>query len=210
MEKVSKTLRAHYENRFRNHGATSEGADWGCDEKRVFLRYEKMLSVLSEKECGVPSILDVGCGYGGLLNYATIKGIALNYTGVDVAENMVQYAKITFPGAKFLAGDVLDIDFGQLFDYVVCNGILTQKLDVPALVMDDFAGRLIRRMFTLCKKGVAFNIMTTKVNFYSNNLYYRNPSEMLAWVITEITPYVRLDHSYPLFEYTMYLLREPL
>ena len=64
-------------------------------------------------------------------------------------------------------------------------------------------------MFELCEKAVAFNVMTTKVNFFSNNLYYRNPAELLSWCMNEITPYFRLDHSYPLFEYTLYLFRQP-
>jgi hypothetical protein len=51
-------------------------------------------------------------------------------------------------------------------------------------------------------------VMTSKVNFYANNLYYRNPSEMLAWCQMEITPFVKLNHAYPLYEYTVYLYRE--
>jgi hypothetical protein len=51
--------------------------------------------------------------------------------------------------------------------------------------------------------------MTTKVNYFSNNLYYKNPAELLSWCITEITPYIRIDHAYPLYEYTVYLYRDP-
>ncbi len=50
--------------------------------------------------------------------------------------------------------------------------------------------------------------MTTKVNFFANNLYYRNPAEMLSWCLAEITPRLRIDHAYPpLYEYTVYLYR---
>ena len=103
---------------------------------------------------------------------------------------------------------VLETSIPGPFDYVVCNGILTQKLDVPGLAMDQFAARLIRRLFLLCERGIAFNVMTTKVNFFSNNLYYRNPSELLAWCMNELSPYVKLDHSYPLYEYTVYVYRD--
>jgi hypothetical protein len=93
---------------------------------------------------------------------------------------------------------------------VVCNGVLTQKLDVPGLEMDKFATRLIRHMFDLCRIGLVFNVMTSKVNFFANNLYYRNPCELLGWVISDVTAYVKIDHSYPLYEYSMYLYRSPL
>jgi SAM-dependent methyltransferase len=207
MDNVSKSLKQHYEETFRQYGATSRGVDWGEHEERQLLRYEKMLAVMESGRKAIPSILDVGCGYGGLLDYANKNGIPIKYTGIDVAENMVSWARGKFPKATWIVGDILETEIDQRFDYVVCNGILTQKLEVPGLVMDEFAGRLIHRLFDLCDIGTAFNIMTTKVNFYSNNLYYRNPAELFSWCMTEITPRIHLDHSYPLFEYTMYLYR---
>lgn len=209
MDSVSKSFREHYEKTFQQYGPTSKGVDWGDNEDRQYLRYEKMLSVIERGQTKVPTILDVGCGYGGLLKYAHMNKVALQYTGIDVAENMISWARKTFPKATFIVGDILEAEINQRFDYVVCNGILTQKLDVPGIMMDEFASKLIRRIFDLCLKGVAFNVMTTKVNYFSNNLYYRNPAELFSWCISEITSYVRIDHAYPLFEYTMYLFQDP-
>ena len=208
MSDVSQKLKDHYAAAFHAHGATSRGVDWGSDEARLALRYEKMLAVMADEAKSSPSILDVGCGFGGLLAYAQSKGIELDYTGIDVANNMIDWAGKNFPGANFICGDVLDVDFGRRFDYVVCNGVLTQKLDVPGLIMDQFANRLIKQMYSLCNRGVAFNVMTTKVNFFSNNLYYRNPAELFSWCIGEITPFIKIDHAYPLYEYTTYLYRD--
>jgi SAM-dependent methyltransferase len=208
MDSISKSLREHYEKTFQQYGATSKGVDWGENEECQYLRYEKMLALIESGQTEVPTILDVGCGYGGLLDYAYKNEIVLQYTGIDVAENMILWAREAFPKATLIAGDIFETEIIQRFDYVVCNGILTQKLDVAGLIMDEFASRLIRRMFELCLNGIAFNVMTTKVNYFSNNLYYRNPAELLSWCMTEITPHVRLDHAYPLFEYTMYLFRK--
>lgn len=96
----------------------------------------------------------------------------------------------------------------EKFDYVVCNGILTQKLDSSIFEMDKYAKKIVKKMYELCEIGIAFNLMTTHVNYFASNLFYRNPIELLAWCMTEITPKVRLDHAYPLFEYTIYLYRE--
>lgn len=210
MSEITNRLKEHYEGTFRANGPTSQGVDWGVDASQLELRYEKMLAVISQSSDRAPSLLDVGCGFGGLLDYARSKGIKLEYTGIDVAENMIQWAQERFPDTKFVCGDVLDVEFDRRFDYVICNGILTQKLDVSGSSMDQFAARLIKRMYELCERGVAFNVMTTKVNFFSNNLYYRNPVELFAWCFSEITPLIRLDHAYPLYEYTLYLYRSPL
>ncbi len=209
MDPISKALGQHYSQKFSAHGPTSEGVDWGSDEAKAFLRYQKMLAVGDFTNRARPSLLDIGCGYGGLTQFAASRNIDLDYTGIDVAGNMIEWASTNSGGGEFIEGDALDYEFERQFDYVVCNGILTQKLEAAGLDMDRFAARLIRRMFSLCKIGVAFNVMTTKVNFYSNNLYYRNPAELFSWCLSEITPHLRLDHSYPLFEYTVYLYRNP-
>jgi len=208
MDPISKALGQHYSRKFSSHGPTPEGVDWGSDEAKAFLRYEKMLAVADFTSGNRASLLDVGCGYGGLRQFAANTSIDLDYTGIDVAGNMIEWAQANSAGGNFIDGDVLDYQFDRKFDYVVCNGILTQKLEATGLEMDRFAARLIRRIFSLCTIGIAFNVMTTKVNFYSNNLYYRNPSELLAWCLTEISPHVRVDHAYRLFEYTMYVYQD--
>lgn len=210
MDPVSKALAEHYSQRFSLHGPSSEGVDWGPDEARMFLRYDKMLRVADFAAGNRRSLLDVGCGYGGLQQYAIGKDIDLDYTGIDVAGNMIEWARANIPSGNFIHGDILDYKFDREFDYVVCNGILTQKLEAAGLEMDQFANQLIRQMFSLCTIAVAFNVMTTKVNYYSNNLYYRNPAELFSWCLGEISPHIKLDHSYPLYEYTIYLYRNPL
>jgi SAM-dependent methyltransferase len=154
------------------------------------------------------SLLDVGCGYGGLFLYLSELGRPVNYTGIDVCDNMIAYAREHFSDATFLCEDIFNLPDEPQYDYVVCNGILTQKLALGIQEMDAFTHRLIKKMFTLCRKGVAFNVMTTKVNFMVDNLYYRNPVELLAYCMTELTGKVRLDHAYRLYEYTMYLYKE--
>lgn len=208
MDPVSERLKQHYEGAFASHGATARGVDWGREED-VLLRYAKMLAVLDGFDGGRrPSLLDVGCGYGGLLDYATASGRSLRYTGIDLCEPMVLEGRRRHPEARFEVVDVLDFGESRDFDVVVCNGILTQKLDTSIAEMNRFAGRLIPRLFALCRHAAAFNVMTTRVNFMAPNLYYRSPVEMLAYCIDQITPRVRIDHAYPLFEYTVYLHRD--
>jgi len=209
MDPISKELQRHYSETFSLHGPTSMGVDWGSDEPSMLLRYKKMLAIFDGSLSSKPSILDVGCGFGGLLEFSKKNDIDLDYTGVDVVANMIEWASINLNCGKFIHGDIIDYRFNCKFDYVVCNGILTQKMSVSSIDMDLFSAKLIKKMYSLCRRGIAFNIMTTKVNYFSNNLYYRNPSEIFSWCISEITPHIVIDHAYPLYEYTVYLYREP-
>jgi len=206
---ITETLRSHYEQSFRAHGATAKGVDWGERASDLGIRYDKMAAVIATETAGPVSLLDVGCGYGGLYDHLIARKVAVDYTGIDAVAAMIDSARERHPDARFVLGDILEWNAAGQYDYVVSNGILTQKLDVPGAEMDEYASLLIRRMFSLCGRGIAFNVMTTKVNYFANNLYYRNPAELFAWCMTELTRHIRIDHAYPLYEYTMYLYRTP-
>ncbi len=198
MDEVTRALRDHYAGTFERHGATAKGVDWTSEEELLF-RYDKMLGVLDDSSVAVPdqpSLLDVGCGWGGQLRRAHEVGRELKYTGIDVVEAMIEHARNAFPDAEFIHGDVFALDAPSGYDFVVCNAILTQKLDVSIPAMEEYARRLVLKMFELCRMGIAFNMMSTRVNFMVDNLYYQSPSELLAWLLTEVTPRVRLDHGY--------------
>ena len=120
---------------------------------------------------------------------------------------MIVEAKKRYPKGDFLCGDIFEAKDIGTFDYLLCNGIMTQKLDASIPQMDKFVRSLIRRMFDLCSEGIAFNMMSSRVNFMVDNLFYRSPAEMLSWCMAEITPNVALDHAYPLYEFMMYLYK---
>src|SRR5438093_5571929 len=102
MEPISKAFGQYYSEKFSLHGPSSEGVDWGADEARMFLRYDKMLRVADCLAGNKWSLLDVGCGYGGLQRFAISKNIDLNYTGIDVAGNMIEWAGANVPSGSFL------------------------------------------------------------------------------------------------------------
>ena len=207
MTGVTRLLHDHYRTTFLAHGASSQGVDWGPREDAARLRQDVMLAVAD----GCPpggTLLDVGCGYGALADRIDELGLDLDYTGIDVVGEMVAAARERHPTRRFVHDDFLAAaDLGP-FDYVVCNGILTQKLTASTLDMNVHARRLIAALFAACCRGAAFNVMTTHVNYQADNLYYRNPAELLGWCMSELTPRVRLDHAYPLYEYTLYLHRD--
>jgi SAM-dependent methyltransferase len=198
MDKVTEILRAHHTRLFAEHGATPRGVDWN-DQREMEFRYEKMLGVLAKdfySPAAPPTLLDVGCGWGGLLQFATASGVRLAYTGIDVVETMIDHCRVQFPESQFLHGDVFDLDETKRYDFVVCNAILTQKLTASNMEMEHFAKRLIRKMFALSSHGIAFNMLSNQVNFTVQNLHYKSPVEMLAFCLSEIGPRVRLDHGY--------------
>ena len=206
MHKVSSLLAGHYAEKFATHGATSLGVDWGNDPNLTILRQENMLGVIKDRS-NRNSLLDVGCGYGHLAELILKNQLNIDYSGIDLVPNMIEYAKKEYSNFNFFQDVFLSFN-SNIYDYIICNGILTQKLTASILEMDEYAKRLIIKMYELSGKGVAFNMMNTHVNFQRNNLYYKNPVELLGWCFSELTPHVIYNSSYRLwYEYTVYLYK---
>ena len=131
----------------------------------------------------------------------------IKYSGIDVVPAMIHDARKRLPQFEFHNADFLDYESSE-YDYLVCNGILTQKLSATTLEMNLFFADFVRKMYKHANVGIAFNVMSTFVNFQNENLYYRNPSETLAWCMTELSPHVVLNAAYkPWFEYTVYVYK---
>jgi 2-polyprenyl-3-methyl-5-hydroxy-6-metoxy-1,4-benzoquinol methylase len=217
MDQITQTLKSYYAGTFAEYGATAKGVDWG-NEQELLVRYDKMLSVLAKDFAELPmapTMLDVGCGWGGLLRRAQTLEIPLRYSGIDVVGPMVEYGQKEFPNAEFICGDVFEMHDIQ-YDFVACNAILTQKLSVSIPEMERFSRKLILKMFELCRHGIVFNMMSTRVNFMVNNLFYQNPMELMSWLLTDVSPRVRLDHGYSslinckgkFFDFTVYVYKD--
>lgn len=203
---ITSMMHQHYSATFQAHGCTSAGVDWGSDAARATLRHQKMSALFTTERF---SVLDVGCGFGAFLDYLKLQPhLAVEYTGIDVVAPMIEAGRNRHPDVRFRAADFMECPVEEeAYDYVVCNGILTQKLEASLQAMDQFTKTLLTRMFRFCSRGIAFNMMTSKVNFMAPNLFYKSPLETLGWTLETLSPHVRMDHAYPLYEYTTYVYK---
>ena len=205
--KITNILKEYYAKKFKDNGANSFGVDWG-DHAKAELRYGAMFNLFNN----IPmefSILDVGAGYGGFYQYMLerVNVEKIDFSGLDVVEEMIEHGKKTYPNAKFHTGDIMKEGFMKnKFDFVVCNGILTQKLSASDKEMEEYMALLINKMFDLCNVGIAFNVMSDVVDFkLDGNFHY--PAEKMFELASSYSRHVKIDHSYPLYEYTTYIYR---
>jgi len=208
MDNVTKNFREHYRSTIIKHGPNFKGVDWN-NKKDADLRYHLILEVLSDyPKNKTHSFLDIGCGYGSLLKEAKKKKISLKYTGLDIVPEMIDIAKKNNPHVKFINKDVFSLSEKKQYDFVVANGLLTQKLKASNYDMEKFMFRLINKMWSLSKKGIAFNILTSQVDFKNRENFYYDPV-ILINKIKKMTRFFKIRHDYPIFEYTFYLYKKP-
>ncbi len=208
-KKIARIMEKHYSRTLREYGATSRGVDWGSNLKKVRMRHAKMAELMKENKSKNPSILDVGCGYGAFYEYLQKNRLgSIHYTGIDVSLPMIIKAKDLHPRADFLVGDFMEKDFGhRRFDYIVCNGIFTQKLSVPEKDMRFYLRKFISKMNKLSRKGFAFNTMSSHVNFRRRHLLYMDPAELLDYVLKNVSRRVVMDHVALPYEYVCYVYK---
>lgn len=198
----------HYDACFDRYGATAQGVDWP-NEDDLATRFDVMLGVIREEEAK-PSLLDIGCGPGLLLDHISQRGIDLDYVGLDLSAKMIAAAKARHPGHRFLTRDLLrDPLPAQEFDYAVMNGVLTEKLSLSQAEMTVFAQSLIKAAFETVRVGLAFNVMTKHVDWERDDLFHWPFDDVARFLKAEVSRHVIFRADYGLWEYTVYVYRTP-
>lgn len=208
---VTDALVRHYEARLAEHGATPQGVDWP-DAEDLAVRFEVMLGALAGCRAEIPAILDVGCGPGLLLDHLRARGRleTVEYLGLDASARMVEVARARWPGYVFERRDLLAEPLpARSADLVVMNGLFTVRAEASHAAMEDFARRMIAAAFRLCRHAVAFNVMSAHVEWTRDDLFHW-PYDALATFLTgHVTRHYAVRADYGLYEYTVYLFREP-
>lgn len=200
-------LKNHYEETLEKFGPSAKGMDWPSEEglKR---RFEVMLDVTNGR--AEASLLDIGCGVGLLLSHIKEHGLqqVVTYHGSDVSEKMVSVARENLPDGSFETRDILlDPYPNNSFDFVVMNGVLTEKQTMSQTQMCQFAVDMISAAFQACRIGCAFNVMSTHVDWRRSDLFHWDLDQVVAFLVAECSRNIRIRMDYGMYEYTVYVYK---
>lgn len=197
---------SYYTRKLREKGDGAEGMDWR-DRASQYLRFDRLLAFMHQ----VPgsSLLDVGCGSGELLAFCRSSGWKPSYLGIDVSEEMVEASNRRFGEGTATTATVAELArLGRSFDHVVASGTFNVRQATPEEEWRRFFHRSVAEMFAVARRSVAFNIMSSCVDYRYDHLFYADVGEMAELAARCGTRRFLIDHSYPLFEMTVTLLRE--
>jgi len=152
------------------------------------------------------SLLDVGCGFADFNSWLAGNDLPVDYTGIDLSPDILAKGIDMNPGLELRLGEVFDFDWRpQTFDWVVLSGTLNWNLGDNG----DYARRVIKRMFKLCRSGIAFNMLDAR-NFDAvtlRELVAYDPKDMLSFC-KEIAPDCKLRSDYMANDFTIYMRRK--
>jgi SAM-dependent methyltransferase len=201
----------HYEKRFDEHGATFKGMDWpNAQDLRV--RFTVMLGVIRKEHAQSATILDLGCGVGLLVDM--MKEVnrfnAAAYRGIDMSGKMIEVAAHRHPDACFEERDILKLPLlPKSVDYVILNGVLTEKVTLSQRAMESYACQLIKAAYDASIRGIAFNVMSSHVDWRRRDLFHWPLDRAVKMLVKECSRHIVARMDYGLYEQTIYVYREP-
>jgi SAM-dependent methyltransferase len=198
----------HYESCLAKHGDSHRGVDWP-NKQDADKRYQVMLDIVSNDHTDPPTLLDFGCGAAHLYAYLLENNPELaRYSGLDISSRFIDLSRQKYPELTFYCLDMLEGE-KELpdFDYIVMNGVFTEKCNLSFDEMFDYFRQLLRLVFKHARIGIAFNVMSKQVEWERDDLFHL-PFETLAGFLTdELSRHFVIRQDYGLYEYTTYLYR---
>lgn len=189
-----------YEARYAECGYDARTLGWHSHLDQE-LRFQVLCEVGQLRDT---SVCDVGCGFGDLLPYLEARAEPIDYLGVDVVPTLIEEAIRRHPNGRFLCQDILDNQFSQAKDYFLLSGALNYRVE------DNWAQtrETLSKIFALANVAVAVNFLSTYVNFQREHNYHHDPLDVFRFA-KSLTPWVGIRHDYELWEFTVYLYKQP-
>lgn len=203
-------IRDLYTGNLATHGLDSRSVGWK-DEASQLVRFDRLARVIDVdgRQTGGFTVNDWGCGYGAMFHFLEGRfGDALRgYAGYDISQEMLDAAtrSIVSPKARFVLGP----DVTDEADYTFVSGTFNVKLKAADADWDRYVRRQLEAIYARSRRGMAFNLLTSYVDWEQDNLFYADPREFFDFCKRHLSRYVTLLHDYPLYEWTMLVHREP-
>jgi SAM-dependent methyltransferase len=204
-------ISAACEEDLARYGDSFRGAGYTKSPQEAAERYALMLDVVRETDTAL-TILDLGCGLGHLLDFIQSDSAHrhLRYVGLDISPKYLAAAQARHPRHEFILMDLLEADDAlPVFDYVVLNGVFNYRGPIEQGHMVEYWERLISIAYRHCRSGIAFNVMSTLVDWERGDLFHLPIDTMTRFVWTRLSRYFVVRHDYQAFEYTTYVYRRP-
>jgi SAM-dependent methyltransferase len=191
------------------HGDSALGVGWPRGDADT--RYRVMLDLLLPSPSPV-TLLDFGCGGSHLYEYILRHKLdRIVYAGLDLSHRFLDLSKRKFPDVVYYCVDVLDPLSPPLpvFDYVIMNGIFNYRGTLPEVAMFEYLRKLVRRVFEMAAVAIAFNVMSKQVDWEREDLFHLPVDLLLSFLSQEVSRHVVIRHDYGLYEYTVFVYKNP-
>ena len=195
LSKSEREIAATYNSRFDAYGPKPEASLW-FSKSRQLARFSKIteaiLSRVSNTEC---SIGDIGCGYGGFLDYlaAHHSDIGFKYYGYDIADRVIAYCSknLQTANATFLQSSRPT----RKADFHVMSGTYNYAPNMGVDPWRSYMRDEIKHIFSATNKCIVFNLMIADKAYISkSSIFYEEIEHFLSFCRKELGKTTILEH----------------
>lgn len=188
MDPLGKSELLHFYNRhLKDFGDSPQAVRWTPEgQLRRYISLTTIAGDFSGKR-----VLDFGCGKGDFCRFMKEKGIFAKYCGIDINENLIEFAKKTHPEAEFIAMDIDETELYLDFDIIFVCGVFNLRI----AGVEESMKNILKKLFKLCREALYVNLLTHYIPQRNVELFYVKPEEILQFVIVELSRSVALIHT---------------
>lgn len=204
-----KAIAEHYRALLAEHGDDARAVQYTDAATQ-----EARFAVLAMVGDPLTSVLDVGCGLGHLCDYLRGCGWTGRYVGVDIVPEFIDRANERFADDPRSEAQLIEPDSFALpggCDYALLSGVFNNSRPDNQAFMD----RMLHAMWAAAGRGIAFNAMSTYVDYQEQHLFHTRPEAVLTFSKTVLGGHPVLVHDYAVrpggfpFEYAVLVRKEP-
>jgi len=203
-KKVIDDQRSIYDAQIKEHGDSPQSTHNQLIEIQN-LRFERLLTNIDLTCKG--SIHDVGCGICDMYQYLKDNKSNLVYSGTDIVPAMKALVSKKYPDIAYYIRDIIEENIEETYDYAVLSGTFNLPGDIDHKVWKEFTRKMILSMYLIAEKGISFNFLTQRADFYNPEMYYESIEDVFDFCVTNLSRHVYIDHSYPLYEFSCTVLK---
>lgn len=192
----------YYSAKLRKHGATPLGVDWNSESSQQ-VRFDQLLHIIDGTSESL-TLNDFGCGYGALLDHLDSRGLAVEYTGFDLSDDMIACAKNKYRACT-RCHFTSSLTHLKRASYTLASGIFNTKLKIRNDEWHAHVIETIKQLADLSTEGFAFNVlsMDSDPEYHRPDLYYADPSFFFDHCRKHYSRSIALLQDYGLYEFTM-------
>lgn len=169
------------------------------------LRFERLLKNLDlTNQC---TLHDVGCGICDLYFFIEKAYPNVVYSGTDIIPQMQKLVAKKMPQITYYLRDILTVDSPETYDYLTVSGLFNLPGKTTSNEWKDFSEKMITKLYQMCNKGISFNFLSRKAEYFREDMFYVAPEEVFSFCTKNLSRHVIIDHAYPLFEFTVTVLK---
>ena len=192
-----------YKERLADLGPTPKGVFWR-DESTQIARFDALLDLVdSVTPVANPTLGDVGCGYGAMLDFVqkTPRYQNFHYIGIDINRAMINSCKEKFTDQKhlFFVGKLPPLPV----DFCVFSGTFNLCYTTDISLWTEYIFANLQKCWQRSRHGLVLNLLCGPKTKITNQIYYAErqrfitaASRMFGPTYARSTPHVASDVTF--------------